>query len=257
MVYCRSRFKNNEVPLGGEDLSASLHSGFFEDIPAGLRSEEVFLSIETEARKLGFEYCAHGLRLPVPVTKPRTTYFSNYDPEWQERYEAQNYLSIDPTIAHGMRSTEPALWTNEFFALAPQLWQEAQSYGLRHGVAQSHRDAGGTYSMLVLARSQEPISTVESRSLFPQLEQLTRASHGAMKASCDTPDWVSTRVELTEREIEVLRWTADGKTSAEIAEILGISERTINFHVNTATSKLGACNKTSAVVRAAMLGLMW
>ncbi len=55
----------------------------------------------------------------------------------------------------------------------------------------------------------------------------------------------------------MLRWTADGKTSAEIAEIMAVSERTVNFHVNSAVSKLGASNKTSAVVRAAMLGLMW
>ena len=56
---------------------------------------------------------------------------------------------------------------------------------------------------------------------------------------------------LTEREIDVLRWTADGKTSAEIAEIMCISERTVNFHVNNVVAKLGACNKTSAAVRAA------
>lgn len=122
-------------------MSPSLHSGFLRDIPTGLRSEEVFPSIESEARKLGFEYFAHGIRLPVPVTKPRTTYFSNYDPGWQERYEAQNYVSIDPTVAHGMRSMEPVLWMDEFFAPAPQLWREAQSSGLRHGVAQSHLGA--------------------------------------------------------------------------------------------------------------------
>ena len=54
-----------------------------------------------------------------------------------------------------------------------------------------------------------------------------------------------------------VRWTAEGKTSADIAEFLRISERTVNFHVNAAVAKLGAANKTSAAVRAAMLGLIW
>jgi LuxR family transcriptional regulator, quorum-sensing system regulator SolR len=68
---------------------------------------------------------------------------------------------------------------------------------------------------------------------------------------------VSTHIDLSDREIDVLRWTAEGKTSAEIATILDISERTVNFHVNSVVAKLGATNKTSAAVRAAMLGLIW
>ena len=64
-------------------------------------------------------------------------------------------------------------------------------------------------------------------------------------------------VKLVEREITALRWTAEGKTSADIAEILRISERTVNFHLNNASAKLGACNKTAAAVKAALLGLIW
>jgi len=61
---------------------------------------------------------------------------------------------------------------------------------------------------------------------------------------------------LTEREVSVLKWTAAGKTSAEIGIILGISTRTVNFHITTALTKLDAVNKTQAVVKAVMLGLL-
>ena len=61
---------------------------------------------------------------------------------------------------------------------------------------------------------------------------------------------------LTEREIEVLRWTADGKTSAETSEILKISERTVNFHVANAMVKFNFASKTAAVVRAVALGFL-
>jgi len=224
---------------------------------AGSSPEEVFKHIEAEARNLGFEYCAHGLRVPVPITKPRTTYFSNYDPAWQRRYQEQNYLAIDPTIAHGMRSSEPLVWSDAFFAQTPQLWEEAQAHGLRHGWGQSRRDSDGTYSMLVLARSQGPIDGDELARSGEKLNWLVHVSHLAMKASGQAVEAGPAQAPLTEREIDVLRWTADGKTSADIAEILGISERTVNFHVNSAVGKLGACNKTNAVVKAAMLGLMW
>lgn len=61
---------------------------------------------------------------------------------------------------------------------------------------------------------------------------------------------------LTERELTVLRWTAAGRTSNAIATILGISTRTVNFHITTALFKLDALNKTQAVVKAVMLGLL-
>jgi len=61
---------------------------------------------------------------------------------------------------------------------------------------------------------------------------------------------------LTAREVEVLKWTADGKTSGEVSEILCVSENTVNFHVKNAVAKLRTANKTAAVVKAAMLGLL-
>jgi DNA-binding CsgD family transcriptional regulator len=61
-------------------------------------------------------------------------------------------------------------------------------------------------------------------------------------------------VVITDREKEVLRWTADGKTAYEVARILDISERTVNFHLSNVTAKLGAINKTQAAVKAALGG---
>jgi DNA-binding NarL/FixJ family response regulator len=63
-------------------------------------------------------------------------------------------------------------------------------------------------------------------------------------------------LELSEREREVLRWTAAGKTSSETGTILGISARTVNFHVTSILLKLNAVNKTQAVVKAVMLDLL-
>lgn len=61
---------------------------------------------------------------------------------------------------------------------------------------------------------------------------------------------------LSERELTVLRWTAAGRTSNRIAAILGISPRTVTFHITSALFKLDALNKTQAVVKAVMLGLI-
>jgi len=61
---------------------------------------------------------------------------------------------------------------------------------------------------------------------------------------------------LTIREVEVLKWSATGKTAAEVALILDVTARTVNFHVGKAIQKIGACNKMSAVVQATKDGVI-
>jgi DNA-binding CsgD family transcriptional regulator len=56
---------------------------------------------------------------------------------------------------------------------------------------------------------------------------------------------------LNDREVEVLTWVARGKTSAEIAQIVGLTKRTIDFHIDNARAKLGASTRTEAVIKAA------
>jgi DNA-binding CsgD family transcriptional regulator len=62
---------------------------------------------------------------------------------------------------------------------------------------------------------------------------------------------------LTSREVEILKWTGDGKSSQDIADILILSRNTVEYHVKNAVNKLGATNKTAAVVRAALLGFLY
>lgn len=55
---------------------------------------------------------------------------------------------------------------------------------------------------------------------------------------------------LGKREVETLTWAARGKTSAEIAQILGLSKRTVDFHIENARGKLGVATRMQAVVKA-------
>jgi len=58
-------------------------------------------------------------------------------------------------------------------------------------------------------------------------------------------------IQLSEREIEVLTWVARGKTSADIADLLTLSKRTVEFHIENARTKLNAGSRTEAVIKAA------
>lgn len=79
----------------------------------------------------------------------------------------------------------------------------------------------------------------------PQRSNATRTRFNAQ--------WIPT---LSPREREVLQWCAQGKTSWEIARILGISERTVNFHVYQAADKLGTRGRRATCLNAYILGLI-
>ena len=214
---------------------------------------EIVISL---ARGLGFDHCCYGLRMPLPLTQPKTVIFNNYPSGWQEQYQEKNYLAVDPTVLHGMRSLLPVLWSDTLFAPAQDLWEEARSYGLQIGWVQACRDVNGVGGLLTLARSREPISAAELQDKEVKMKSLSQAVHMGMSRLLTSKMLPESRVQLSFREVEVLQWTGDGKTSAEVSDILNISARTVNFHISNAMSKLNAANKAAAVVRAAMLGML-
>ena len=62
--------------------------------------------------------------------------------------------------------------------------------------------------------------------------------------------------QLTKREIEVLNWIKEGKSSWEISQILKCSERTVNFHVTNIKATLGVVNRTQAVAVGLQCGII-
>lgn len=70
---------------------------------------------------------------------------------------------------------------------------------------------------------------------------------GAFKE--DVPD-------LSQRELDVIRWIGEGKSNAVIAEILGIAKNSVDSYVKRIFGKLGVSDRTAAAVRAVSMGLI-
>lgn len=77
----------------------------------------------------------------------------------------------------------------------------------------------------------------------------TRVAEGGRGAGDPAP-------ELTAREREVLLWAAQGKTAWETSAILGISPKTVEFHLANCGRKLGAATKAQTILAAARKGLL-
>lgn len=223
----------------------------------GAQDEQaVFQALLRAARTLGFDHCAYGLKLAVPVTNPKVLTLNNYPSEWQRRYHEAGYLGVDPSVQHGQTSRKPLIWTDDLFAKTPELWAEARDHGLSVGWAQSSLDGFGVGGMLTLSRSGEAFTATELHENDSKMRWLVQAAHLSLSRLMQSQYVAEPDTPLTGREIEVLKWTADGKTAADIGDILNISLATVNFHIKNAVLKLKVANKTSAVVHALMHGLL-
>ena len=61
---------------------------------------------------------------------------------------------------------------------------------------------------------------------------------------------------LTDREVEILKWTAEGQSSWAVGQILNISEHNVKYHVKRILVKLEVGSKHQAAAKAKSLGLI-
>ena len=182
---------------------------------------------------------------------------TNYPNDYVERYETGHLSQRNPLVVHCQLSIAPIIWSSEVFRENPDLWKATQTCGLAYGWSQSVHDPNGVVSMLSLARKDPPVSQDEFSGKAANVLWLCNQLHSAMLERCHLRHRLAINIiRLSEREIEVLKWTAEGKIASDIAMILSLSTRTVNFHISGAMKKLGASNKTSAVVMAARFGLL-
>jgi DNA-binding CsgD family transcriptional regulator len=105
-------------------------------------------------------------------------------------------------------------------------------------------------------RAGQPIAGVNFGGLNPNASVLTRALlqviiHAAVERALAIRDGQSPAVnQLSAREAQCLRQVAVGHPDAEIGALLGISPRTVRFHVDSAKAKLGVSTRIQAVAKA-------
>lgn len=180
--------------------------------------------------------------VPIAVRYPRG---------WTEHYQASGYAAVDPVVLQTPLRRGPHWWT-EFQIGEPQqrMIREAGEAGLRRGAA---IPVHGPFGEVLIAGFATDTADLPA-TVLAELHFITtqfKLVHGALASQVLVPS-----VSLTDRELECLRWSACGKSSLDIAEILHVSENTVNFHLKNAIAKLDACNRTMAIVKAIRMGIV-
>jgi|HubBroStandDraft_1064217.scaffolds.fasta_scaffold187078_2 LuxR family quorum-sensing system transcriptional regulator SolR len=231
----------------------------FEPIQRANTGEELRREMERFAKQMGFDRYVYALKITAPSLIPQEYLLSGYPEGWVNRYVSRGYFKIDPIVRQCEHSTLPVLWDEHMVAETDvsEFWEEAHSFGLRAGLSFTVREQPGVTGILSLSRDQSiDLEEPELAAIIGRAQVFASVLHYAV-ARIDLPRLIpQARIPLTARERECIKWAADGKTAWEIGKILGITERTAIFHTNNITRKLGAVNKTQAIVRALALNLV-
>jgi DNA-binding CsgD family transcriptional regulator len=167
--------------------------------------------------------------------------------------------ALDPVMAHCKRSSTPIAWNRHGYlkAGAAEKWEQMSAHGLRAGVAVALHLPEGKHIALGLDGPDQIVNSPADQEL--QLSKLMLAAAFAVEPAIQlltespAPQEI---VKLTQRELECLKWTLEGKSAWEIATIMSLTESWTSKLLQQATRKLGCVNKAQSVAKALRLGLI-
>lgn len=231
-----------------EELGPLFHKAF-SDVGFGI-------SAYTRLNRLGYE------ELSSDIFTQKLVVVTTFPSDWRMRYNKKNYHQIDPIYRHCQTSTASIEWRQaaEGRDLAPvqqQLFSEAHDFGLADGLAIPLHGPSGGFAVVSLSANELATKfkrNVEARRHTAHLMAIH--FHAVVERMLELDDETSKPIELTERETECIKWSALGKSSWEISQILSLSERTVNFHMGNAIRKLDVSNRTHAVAKSIYYNLI-
>ena len=177
-----------------------------------------------------------------------------------EDYLKERYFVSDPILYRAEQELMPfawdtANWPDKLTKQQQIIFNSLRSIDVEKGVAVSVR--GPLHKFYVLCMSLRENDRLLRKLLSERCPELL----ALVVESCVSIEKLDVRdrtevPRLSQREIECLYWVSEGKTAWETAHILEVSERTVNFHLGNAMSKLDTHSKHRAAIKAISLGLL-
>ncbi len=164
----------------------------------------------------------------------------------------------DPVARRLQQMNCPILWDQSTYAddKVGDLWEEQAPYDYHTGVAMAlHLPNGKHFYLGVDRRNPLPSDQIQLTRILADLQLLAVYALEATQRLLPRTE-PEAPIYLTRRECEVLHWTLLGKSAWAIAQICGVSENTIHWHVQQAMRKLSCENKLSAALKARDRGLI-
>lgn len=217
------------------------------------------LVVEFQAliQQYGFtSYCVGNATAPKLDVEDRV-WCATWPKGWASVWVQKNFAAVDPVVYQLLASRLPFRWSDirdTTGARGAEVLNVAGEFNMRDGIGIPVLAQNGSRIGVTIAGGQFDLSEREQSCLHlaaiyfqSRLEKL--------RAKAPPPERKARDI-LTIRELDCLAWIAAGKTDWEIAQILSISELTVNSHVRNILRKLNAMHRAQAVAKAIVNGMI-
>ncbi len=180
-----------------------------------------------------------------------------YSDEWVTRYIQNDYARIDPVVLESYRNFGPLNWKTLDWSRksAQNFFEEARGFGVgNQGISIPIRGPAGQFAIFTINHQTNDANW--DRFQKHALQDLILSAHftNEKAIAIEAHPEAATPKALSPREIDALVNLAIGRSRAEIADKLAISEHTLRVYIESARNKLGAANTVHAVARALAQG---
>ncbi len=175
--------------------------------------------------------------------------YSDAPPDLLQAIDRELVYEDHPLVRHALNSQSPFLISD--------LTNSPMHQGERWTELLADVVKSGEGLVIPIWRNEEPLAGFNLGGQKPDTSGLTRAllqvvGHAAIERALELRQGkgASAGLTLTVRETQCLRYVAIGHSDAEIGKMLGISPRTVRFHVDSAKTKLGVSTRVQAIAKA-------
>ena len=209
--------------------------------------------------RLGFSAFVYALRIPTKLVEAQLVIHQSYPAAWTKHYFENRYYDVDPVIEYCTANFTPLTWDRVQFepgSEAEKMMRMAGDFGLRAGLSVPVHSPFGELGILSFAMDQNTSDAQRTvLAAVPYVHLLSTYLHEAVRR-VERLTVQEPNSKLSMRELECLRWVADGKSSWSIGQIMSLSERTVNFHIECAMAKLNVCNRQHVIAKAIVTGIL-
>lgn len=191
-----------------------------------------------------------------------TSYSSKPYEIWHQYYLAEHYEDVDTTMTTVYRSTIPVLWDlNQQLKEAKtprekQMRLDSIKFGAEKGICIPIHGPFEDFATLVLVQMKKQTFLNEWHRVQQEILWVSHCYYQGVKRlllkESEKNDYL-----LTAHQIRCLTLTSKHYSPSDIAIELGITERTVNFHLQNANKRLGTKNKHQSVAKAIEKGLLY
>lgn len=186
----------------------------------------------------------YGMRIPQLNKQHKDLIINVYPLEWMQHYMKSEYIKVDSVLHYSLNNNLPVVWKDDFFTSSRQMRNESKEVGLEFGVSFPIHSITGENGIFSIASS---IGKSINNETFMLVSALLPYIHEKIKDLERHNRFYPNLPIISKKELEILKWTAAGKTAFEAGCIIGVSERTVVYHLVNIMKKLNCSNKGQAV----------